>query len=118
MENKDKLMSVMFIIIIAGFLFVMKKSSLSTSHNSEHKINELESQIDSLNNLYRVYEDSLSEQRKISETLIISIDSLSGVNKNIKAKYEKIRNDVSVMSLDEHIDFISTAISKKDSLSR
>lgn len=80
--------------------------------------NELQGCLNDLNVSYNLTKDSLLEQRKTSDSLKLTIEVLTKEKQQIKAKYEKIHRDINNMSIDEHIEFISTAISREDSIAR
>ena len=109
------------LLILAGLSFVVLivLASLPARKVEDNTYsNEIERRLDSLNINYNLLKDSLLEQRKTSDSLKLTIEVLTKEKQQIKSKYEKIRRDINNMSIDEHVEFISTAISKEDSIAR
>lgn len=109
------------ILILAGLSFVLLIVLFSLPPrdviNSGYS-NELQERLSELNVIHNLTKDSLLEQRKTSDSLILLVELLQKEKEQIKAKYEKIRRDINNMSIDEHIEFIGTAISREDSITR
>lgn len=105
-------------VVLTMGLFYLILQPLTKQPTNDLYIKGLEQRLDSLGISYDVMEDSLLEQRKTSDSLKLTIEVLTKEKQQIKAKYEKIRRDINNMSIDEHIEFISTAISKEDSIAR
>lgn len=124
MTNKEKKVVTIFLLFLIVMNIVLVLSIENKKGNDlnadiskqEEYINQLEKKDQELRIVYDSMLIENQKQRIKSDSLKKELTELKNSYNKIKSKYEKIHVIVNSMSIDESIQFISTAISKEDSI--
>lgn len=124
MTNREKKVVTIFLLFIVMICIIMMtykyNKKVNDTENDISKQEEYINQLEKKDQELRIVYDSMlienQKQRIKSDSLKKELTELKNSYNKIKSKYEKIHSIVNNMSIDESIQFISTAISKEDSI--
>lgn len=124
MTNREKKAVVIcflaLITVIILMIISLKNRKDNDLDNNISKQEEYINQLEKKDQELRIVYDSMivenQKQRIKSDSLKKELTDLKNSYNQIKTKYEKIHSIVNNLTIDESIQFISTAISKEDSI--